>query len=165
MSAKRKSHNVTRQRASKRRDWRRAFLAAFAKCGTVVGGAEAARIAPETVHRAKIADKDFAAQFEAARVAGAYLLEHEATRRAVQGVQRLKFYEGQVIMVPTGKMIEREGEQVPEMTPYVEHEYSDALLALLLKRHFPNEYRENSKVEHSGGVKIVRLPAKEAEPA
>lgn len=58
-------------------------------------------------------------------------MEAEAIRRAHDGVVRMKFNSrtGQPFIDP------RTGE------PYMEHEYSDTLMAILLKRHFP-EYRE-----------------------
>lgn len=39
--------------------------------------------------------------------------------------------------------------------PYVEHEYSDALMALLLNRFFPEQYRERQEVEHSGAMSLT----------
>lgn len=65
------------------------------------------------------------------------LLEAEAIRRAQDGVVRMKFNSktGLPFIDP------RTGE------PYMEHEYSDTLMAILLKRHFP-EYREPKAETH-----------------
>ena len=123
---------------------------------------------PVTVWKERKANADFAALYEDARIAGAQLLEEEATRRAAQGVRKLKFFEGQMITYPTGKTIKNDkGEDVPEFVPYVEHEYSDTLLALLLKRHFPAEYREkppevNVTANSTTNVTIVVTAAEQA---
>lgn len=132
-----------KQRARRTSDWRPAFLAAFSLTGVVLSACEAVPIHISTVMLEKKVNSTFAAGYEAARIAGAHTLEKEAVRRATQGVRKLKFFEGQMIMIPSGNMIENEdGTRRPEMVPYVEHEYSDTLLALLLKRHFPADYRE-----------------------
>ena len=124
-------------------DWRPAFLAALEQRACSLDACKAVPVDPSTVYRERQRNPEFADAYETARQVGALTLEQEATRRAVQGVQRLKFHNGQVVMVPTGKMVQaKDGAEVPEMVPYVEHEYSDRLLELLLKRHFPAEYRE-----------------------
>jgi hypothetical protein len=61
----------------------------------------------------------------------------EARRRATQGIKRKKFYKGEAILDPqTGQ-------------PFIECEYSDALLMFLIKAHRP-EYRDSFKHEHRG---------------
>ena len=44
--------------------------------------------------------------------------------------------------------------------PYIEHEYSDALMCLLLKRYFPDNYKEQRRDVHvtSNVNNIVVLP-------
>jgi len=59
-------------------------------------------------------------------------IEEEARRRAVDGVERDIYHQGEKV----GK----------------EREYSDRLLAMLLKAHRPEFYRDNSRVEHSGEI-------------
>lgn len=165
------SQEVPRQRARGNHDWRPAFLAAYAACGVVLTAAGAAQITARTVHREKAKNAAFAAECEAARQVGALTLEAEATRRARDGCKRLVLYKGQPVRLDKAQAQGLAGwieAKSPTGEPLgwgfvYELEYSDALLALLLKRHFPNEYRENSKVEHSGGVKIVRLPVEDME--
>ena len=146
------SRRVASPHARGNRDWRPAFLASYAICGTVLTAAEAAQISARTVQREKRDNEAFAAEYEEARLAGAMTFEQEAVRRATQGLRKYKFYEGRPIMIPdpSGATVEEGGKQVPAMVPYYEHEYSDTLLLALLKRHFPAEYRENSRLEHSG---------------
>lgn len=59
-------------------------------------------------------------------------MEAEAIRRACEGVVRMKFNSktGLPFIDP------RTGE------PYMEHEYSDTLMLALLRRNFPDSYRE-----------------------
>ena len=59
-------------------------------------------------------------------------IEEEARRRAVDGVVKDVYHHGRVV----GK----------------EKVYSDRLLAMMLKAHRPDVYRENSRVEHAGEV-------------
>lgn len=131
-------------------NWKPGFLRAFAICGVVLDACDQAKVDHSTVYRALKSDTEFAAGFDEARKMGAQQLVKEATRRAQEGVRRLKFYEGQMITVPSGKMLVGEdGTSYPEMVPYVEHEYSDRLLELLLKRHFPTEFRERQETPTS----------------
>ena len=142
-----------RQRARGGSDWRPAFLAAYVQTGIEIDACEAVPVAVSTVWKERKRNPEFAALYEEARQMGALLLVKEATRRAQHGVQKLKFYEGTVIVVPdpSGKMqfaadgspiLDDSGRHLPAMVPYIEHEYSDTLLTLLLKRHFPAEFRE-----------------------
>ena len=62
------------------------------------------------------------------------LLEGEARRHAT-GIKRDVWYAGEVV-----------GE---------ESVYSDTLLIFLLKAHRPHLYRDNVKVEHSGGMEVT----------
>jgi hypothetical protein len=111
--------------------WEPAFLAALEETGVILKAAQAAQIGRKAVWIRRKTNPEFAAAFEDALKAGALLLEAEAIRRAQDGVCRMKFNSktGLPFIDP------RTGE------PYMEHEYSDTLMAILLKRHFP-EYRE-----------------------
>lgn len=63
-----------------------------------------------------------------------------------------------MITVPTGKMLTREdGTEYPEMEPYVEHEYSDTLMTLLLKANLPAKYREKVEQMHSGTLMVENV--------
>ena len=76
-------------------------------------------------------------------------MEEEARRRAVEGVAKLKFHQGQLIHIP---VVDADGQPVlaengePKQKPYVEHEYSDTLLIFLLKGARPKKFRENMDV-------------------
>ena len=62
-------------------------------------------------------------------------LEAEARRRAVEGVRKPVYYRGEI--VGTVK------------------EYSDTLLIFLMKGAMPEKYRENVKIEHTGGAELL----------
>lgn len=136
-------------------DWAPAFLAALAETCHCARAAEAANISYTAVWRRRKADTQFDAAYKEALQIGGALLEAEAVRRAKDGLRRMKFNSktGEAYIDPeTGK-------------PYIEHEYSDTLLLALLKRHFPDLYRERteSKVEHSGNVTHTVLTAERQE--
>jgi hypothetical protein len=101
--------------------------------------ADAAKKDFSTIWRERKADPEFAkAEAEALKASGP-VLEDEAVRRAMHGLVRFKFTKGgEPLLHPTT------GE------PYYELEYSDTLLALLLKGRVPERYRD--KIEHSGEV-------------
>lgn len=118
-------------------DWRPAFLKALESVGVICKAAEAAEVSVMTVWRERKGNPEFTTAYEEALGCGALLLEQEAIRRAKDGVRRMKFNPktGEPYMDPgTGK-------------PYIEHEYSDALMVTLLKRHIP-EYRDKPSEVH-----------------
>ena len=96
---------------------RQAFIAALEKGLSVTGAAAAAGINRTLAYKWREALPDFAAAWEAAVQSAADLLEDEALRRAMEGVEKPVFYRGQQIgAVRT---------------------YNDRLLALLLQRRRP----------------------------
>lgn len=146
--------------SKKRPRWAKAFLSALAQLGIVGYACDAAEIDRKTAYNLRHADEAFAADWEQALEDSADLLEQEARRRAEQGVQRLKFHNGAVIMVqaqsPEGMpLVGVDGQ--PIMVPYVEHEYSDTLAIFLLKGIRPDKYRERSDVRHSGKIDVSKL--------
>lgn len=134
-----------------------AFLAAYAACGNVTGAAEAAKIDRRTHYDWMRDDAAYKASFRSAHSTAIDALEKEARRRATQGVQRLKFHEGQMVMIPDpyGAVVEGpDGKEVPAMVPYVENLYSDTLLIFLLKAGRPRKFRDNAFVEHKGDLAV-----------
>jgi len=134
------------------RDWSAAFLSALVETGHNDRAAAAAEIDRRTVWRRRQADPEFAKAYQEALRVSAVSLEAEAVRRARDGLRKVKFN------TKTGEPF------IDPVTggPYVEHEYSDTLLLALLKRHFPESYRERQdvKLEHSGSVGVVLTEAK-----
>lgn len=81
-------------------------------------------------------DPEFAEAWLLALEAGNDVLEAEALRRAVDGVDEPVFT------------------QKGELAGHV-RKYSDTLLALLLKAHLPEKFRERSEVKHAGTIELA----------
>jgi len=99
----------------------RAFLAAYARAGTLVG-ASAASGCSRTSHYQWLTDSVYRGAFEQAKLEASEFLEAEARRRAVDGVQEPVFYQGQIC-------------------GYV-MKYSDALLIKLLQANLPEKFKD-----------------------
>ncbi len=107
------------------------FLAALAKGRTVKDSCIHAGAGRAAVYKWRKGDPEFAAAWDKAEDEGTDVLEAEAIRRAVEGVDEpVGWYQG-----VAGGTIRR---------------YSDVLLIFLLKGRRPNKYRERQQVEHSG---------------
>jgi len=111
-----------RTRAS---DWTPKFLAELARRGIVKDACRAAGIDRKTAYRRKTDDSAFAEAWKDALDESADVMEREAFRRAVEGVDRPVFQGGEKIGVV--------------------REYSDSLLTLMLKANRPNKYRERAE--------------------
>lgn len=105
-------------------------LAELRKGMSLTAAARAADIDRSTLWQWRQVDLDFDAQVLEAIEAGTDALEDEARRRATEGTLRPVFHGGQ---------------QVGEV-----REYSDQLMALLLKGRRPERYRERLDVNHAG---------------
>ena len=113
-----------------RRQWKEPFLLSFAASGNVLQSCLVAGVDRTTAYKAYHGDEAFKKAWQSAEEDAADLLEAEATRRAVEGVDKPVFYMGEE--VATVK------------------EYSDQLLIVLLKARRPGRFRENVKVQHTG---------------
>lgn len=111
-------------------DWAAKFLAAFAAAGNVSTAAKAAGVGRQWVYKVRAENPAFATEMDAAREAAGDKLEQEAFRRAVTGVLK-PVYQG--------------GKKVGTV-----REYSDQLLALLLRATRPAKFRENVRTEIAG---------------
>jgi hypothetical protein len=117
---------------------KRAFLAAYADVGTITHAAQAAGIYRGTVYEWCESDPVFADAWEEAKEAFADLLEREARRRAVDGVEEYVLHHGKVLRDPeTGAYLKR-------------RTYSDRLMELMLRAKRPAEYRDRTSTELSG---------------
>ena len=109
---------------------KRAFLAAFAGCGTVLHAAEAAGINRRQHQRWMHDDAEYAKAFEDAKADVLEVVEREIFRRAVEGWDEPVFNGGRIV----GEVRKR----------------SDVLLIFLAKALAPNRYRDNHRIEHTG---------------
>jgi hypothetical protein len=158
------------------------FLTALSEGATIGEAAHEAGINRVTAYRWKESDGDFAAAWDESLEEGTELLEREAVRRAVHGVEEPVIYQGQLTPIyehnPDGtlKMVETrernaKGRMVTVHKPVqaVDAEGnprfltirkpSDTLMIFMLKSRRPNTYRERGSIEHTGaGGKPLAAP-------
>ena len=113
-----------------RRPWRPLFLETLRRTGNVRLAANNADVARQAAYQARDKSPKFRADWDEALEEARELLEAEARRRAAIGVEEPVFYKGQVV----GQI----------------RKYSDNLLMFLLKAHWPEKFRDNYAIEHSG---------------
>lgn len=101
------------------------FLALLSVYGNVSKAAREAKLNRTALYDYREDHPEFAAAWEKAERLGALALEDEARRRAFEGCARPVFYQGS----ECGEV----------------QEYSDTLLIVLLKAHFPEKYAERTK--------------------
>ena len=119
-----------------------AFLAAYAILGSIGQAAKTAGCSRAAHHRWLECDPAYRNKFADAQAEANDRLEAEARRRAVAGVERMKFYKGVAIIDPRTITVE-----CPDGKPYIEYECSDRMLELLLKAHMPDKYMDRQKIE------------------
>ena len=114
--------------------WRDAFIERLKATGNVTLAATGAGVTRQNAYQTRNRNKTFRRRWDDALDQAVDLLDGEARRRAT-GIKRDIYYAGKVV-----------GE---------ENVYSDSLLMFLLKAHRPQLYRDNVKVEHSGGMDVT----------
>jgi hypothetical protein len=102
-------------------EWRDKFLETLRGCGNIRESAAAAGVHRATAYRARDADAEFAEAWDDALDEAADVLEMEARRRAIDGVEEPVYFRGREV----GKV----------------RRYSDTLLMFLLKGIRPEKYR------------------------
>lgn len=119
------------------------FLAAFAKVGNITGAAKEAKV-DRRVHYEWLEDPAYAEQFDALGPLVLNILEDEAHRRAVDGVD---------------KPVWQGGKKMGTVK-----EYSDTLMIVLLKARAPEKYKDRVQNEVVGkGGKDLYQNATDAE--
>ncbi len=152
------------------------FLEALAEDGNVSRAATAAGFDRKTAYRRRGTDPKFAEAWDNALAIAADRLEAEALRRAVQGVTKPLYYQGQpvylyrtVVDENNQPVLGEDGRELREVVrdaegqpvQAVEYIYSDSLLTTMLRGAKPEKYRDNkSTVEVSGpGGGAIELTA------
>lgn len=129
------NHELTNSR-------REVFLSELAKHGRVTAAADTAGLDRSHLYKRKNDDPIFAEQWAAAIDRFADTLEEAARLRAVEGTDKGIYHQG-VLMA-------------------TEKQYSDSLLALMLKAKRKREYGDSSKVEltgaDGGALKVEQSP-------
>lgn len=114
-----------------REGWREAFLKALSDGGVVRHAAEAAGVSKNTAYRERERDSAFAEAWDDAIDDAADVLEVEARRRAILGVEKVTY-------VRSGT----DDKGRPVFTQQTIREYSDTLLIFLLKGMRPEKFRD-----------------------
>ena len=114
--------------------WRDAFIERLKATGNVTLAATGAGVTRQNAYQTRNRNKTFRRRWDDALDQAVDLLDGEARRRAT-GIKRDIYYAGEVVGT--------------------ENVYSDSLLMFLLKAHRPQLYRDNVKVEHSGGMEVT----------
>lgn len=122
---------------------RRLFLRAFAVRGIVAEGCRAAGVSRAAVTHWRETSEWFETLYAAAIEEAADRIESEAIRRAVDGYDEPVVYQGMVSVV-----VDPETGRERMLTV---RKYSDALMQTILKGARPEKYRDNHKVEVTGG--------------
>lgn len=136
---------TTSQRVSLKK--RQLFLETLAQTGRVVTAAHTAGFVDTSyVHRLRREDEDFAKAWEEAVDAAADVLEEEATRRAVEGVEEPIFYKGEIAGYKTN--------------------YSDQLMMFLLRGLRPGKFNPkqgDTNVNLKFGIAVLPMTAPNAD--
>jgi hypothetical protein len=127
--------------ALKSRDWtpaiQDAFLHHLAESANVREAARRIKRSPTTCYARRKTDAAFAEAWDQTMDQAAdTVLESEAVRRAVEGVERDVFFQGKRV----GSV----------------REYSDTLLIFLLKGWRPERYKDRREVWHAGAISLLR---------
>lgn len=126
---------------------KRAFLAAYAKCGIIGTACRLAGINRWTYYHWSEHDADFSTAAGRAKADAADLLEEEALQRATVGRPTVKeVWEQQTVVDASGAM----RQEFMLVKREVSEGVSDTLLIFLLKGAKPEKYRERLDVQHTG---------------
>lgn len=123
--------------------WKKPFLEVLRRTANVTLAARQIGISKVTAYNARHKSEKFAAEWDEAIDQAVDLLEAEARRRALSGVEEPIFHNGQQVGA--------------------KRRFSDTLMIFLLKAHRPQVYRENVRVEHAGSVASRSLQSQVAE--
>ena len=115
----------------------RTFIRVLATTGRVKVAADRAGLHRSRLYKLRDRDKKFRALWKKALEGRSDLIEDEAMRRAVQGVEEPVYYMGSICGY--------------------KRVYSDALLGKLMEGNIPEKYRANHKVEVTGAVGVATL--------
>lgn|SRR5215469_1096363 len=121
---------------------KRGFLAAYGATANLRAAARAVGISQKLHFEWLRHDEVYRAAWENVQEEAGQQLEDEAVRRAKDGVKRPIMYKGRPV---------KQGRRILYVT-----EYSDQLLALLLKRFRPHLYREHVTTEVTGSIDIIQ---------
>lgn len=120
----------TRKPQHPAKTWQEHFLDELRKCGNVRAACLKTKIERSTAYKARKEDEKFAEAWKLALEDAIDSLESEAWRRARDGNDKIILFQGKPVKIGKRMLIEKE--------------YSDTLMALLLKAHRPDKFRERA---------------------
>lgn len=157
-------------------NWITPFLKALSAGSSVVEASAAARISSSTAYKLKRDDADFAEAWRLALEDSADILETEARRRAIDGVEEPIVYQGQLtpiyerdehgrIVVDIVEMPDGDSERVPRQERNADgslryltvRKPSDSLLALLLKGRRKDVFADRTELTGANGGPVKHL--------
>lgn len=148
-----------RKRTTKKtakKDWKALACAAMALGATVTEAASAAGVNRTTIYAHLDSDEAFRKAFDDATEQGTDVIEAEATRRAVHGVEEPVIYQGKPTLIgydANDKPCEVNSPQCVRCEFFTVRKPSDTLAIFLLKGRRPMKFRDNVDLKVSGGIR------------
>lgn len=129
------------------------FLETYAKTGNILLSCKAAGISRTTYYNWQEKDEEFSFKAHQAEREFADIVLAEFIQRAVHGYQKPVVSAGKMVYdeVPIldqwgNQVVDERGNPLFEHKPLMERVVSDSLLAMAVKKHFP-EYREKQQID------------------
>jgi hypothetical protein len=138
-----------------KKDWKALACKAMATGATVTEAARVAGVDRTTIYSHLDSDPAFAKAFDDATEQGTDVIEGEATRRAVNGVEKPVIYQGMPTLIgydANGKPCDTKDPRCVRCEFFTVREPSDTLAIFLLKGRRPHKFRDNVDVKVSGKV-------------
>jgi hypothetical protein len=137
------------------------FLRCYAETGSITRAAEAAKIHRSIHYRRLKQDPKYKTAFDVAHEVAVAVLEDEAVRRAVEGLEEPLTYQGQFSYLPkvdaAGNLV-LDGEGRPMRGKLITiRKYSDSLLQFLLRGAKPEKYRERFQHDVNANINVTKF--------
>jgi len=116
----------------------RAFIEALRNSGNVTEACRAADVSRNWAYERRANNPAFAAQWEEALEIAIDSLEGEAWRRGRDGTEEYITSKDGIVYGADGR-------------PVMQRKYSDTLMALLLKAHRPEKFKDRAQIDHNVG--------------
>jgi hypothetical protein len=149
------------------------FLVAYAAAGNILLSCKAASIARSTFYEWQEKDEEFSLKWHQAERDFADLVLAEFIKRAKDGYEKPVVSAGRIVYEEIPELdkygfpvVDEGGHPVVNRKPLMERVVSDTLLAMAVKKHFP-EYRDKQQVDltSNGASVVVYLPDNGRDPA
>lgn len=127
------------------------FIKALENSGNVSVAAMTAGIDRRTAYDRKKRDPAFVEGWKSALKVAGDLLEAEARRRAMEGIDEPVIHQGQLMgqwVTPSGEVVAPETPG-SKLIPLTIKKYSDTLLIFLLKGNKPKKFSDRAQVQHT----------------